>query len=53
MPQSHLNKIEIKDKRSNKESNKKQRKNMILKNKFKYLNYKGKSNKFKKINKFY
>lgn len=42
MPQSYLNKIEIKDKRSNKESNKKQRKNMILKNKFKYLNYKGK-----------
>lgn len=42
MPQSYHNKIEIKDKRSNKESNKKQRKNMILKNKFKYLNYKGK-----------
>jgi hypothetical protein len=42
MPQSYLNKIEIKEYRSNKELNKKQRKNMILKNKFKYLNYKGK-----------
>jgi hypothetical protein len=42
MLQLYLNKIEIKDKKYISKYNRKQRKNMILKNKFKYLNYKDK-----------
>lgn len=45
--------MEIKDKNIINELNKKQKRNMILKNKLKFLNYKVKLNKFKKMNKHY
>ena len=49
MPILYLNK---KDKTFIRMYNKIQKKNLILKNKFRYLNYKGKLNKFKRMNKF-